>query len=78
MRLIYNDIEKLVSDVKYIYEGRLTIAVITLVNDFKVIGYSSCMERNEYVQAVGEKLAYENAISKVWELEGYYLTRRER
>lgn len=38
---------------------------------FLVIGKSACVVPEMYNQALGEKYAYEDAVNKLWELEGY-------
>ncbi len=62
------------SDVEYaVFGKKLTVAVITLPNNFKVTGEASCVDANNFDKALGEKYALENAAEKLWELEGYLL-----
>ncbi|WP_218689106.1 Gp49 family protein [Psychrobacter sp. BF1] len=62
------------SDVEYaVFGNKLTIAVITLPNKFKVTGEASCVDANNFDKALGEKYALEAATKKLWELEGYLL-----
>lgn len=62
------------SDVEYaVFGKKLTVAVITLPNNFKVTGEASCVDANNFDKALGEKYALENAVEKLWELEGYLL-----
>lgn len=56
-----------------VFDSKLTVAVITLPNKFKVIGQSSCVDANNFNKELGEKYALENAVEKLWELEGYLL-----
>lgn len=56
-----------------VFDNKLTIAVITLPTNFKVTGQSSCVDANNFDKALGEKYALENAVEKLWELEGYLL-----
>jgi hypothetical protein len=53
--------------------GRTTICQLTLENGFTVEGSSACVVKEEYNQALGEKYSYENAVDKLWQLEGYLL-----
>lgn len=53
--------------------ARTTLCVLTLANGFEVLGQSACVDPAEYDQKKGEHWAYQNARSKVWELEGYRL-----
>jgi hypothetical protein len=52
---------------------KTTICCLTLKNGFEVIGFSSCVDPNNFNKQIGEDIAYENAFNKIWELEGYKL-----
>ena len=52
---------------------RLTVCVITLKNGFELTGESSCVSADNYNKEIGEKISFENARNKIWELEGYLL-----
>jgi len=54
----------------------LTFCVITLKNGFTVTGESSCASPENYNQEIGQKIAYDNAVNKIWALEGYLLKER--
>lgn len=54
----------------------LTVAVIMMVNGFTVTGESACADPANFDQALGERLARENAFNKLWALEGYLLRER--
>lgn len=59
---------------EYIKMGeKTTICCLTLENGFEVIGTSSCVDVLNFNDVIGRDLAYENAVDKVWELEGYLL-----
>lgn len=65
------------SNVEYaVFGNKLTVAVITLPSNFKVTGEASCVDANNFDKALGEKYALENAVKKLWELEGYLLAER--
>lgn len=51
----------------------VTVCALTLENGFTVIGHSACVDPSMFNQAMGEKIAYVNALDKIWELEGYRL-----
>ena len=51
----------------------LTFCVITLKNGFTVTGESSCASPENYNQEIGQKIAYDNAVNKIWPVEGYLL-----
>lgn len=51
----------------------LTFCVITLKNGFTVTGESACASPENFNEEIGQKIAYENAKNKIWQLEGYLL-----
>ncbi len=57
-------------------DGRTTICQLTLTNGFTVIGKSACVCKENFNTAIGEKYAFEDAVNKVWELEGYLLAEK--
>ena len=54
----------------------LTVCVLTLQNGFTVTGESACASPENYDKVIGEKIAKENAVEKIWMLEGYLLKQR--
>ena len=54
----------------------LTICVITLRNGFTVTGESACASPANFDKEIGERIAHENAIDKIWPLEGYLLKQK--
>lgn len=53
--------------------GLLTFCVLVLKNGFTVTGESACASPENFDAELGRKIARENAINKVWMLEGYLL-----
>ena len=51
----------------------LTICVLTLFNGFTVTGESAAASPQNFDQAIGRRIARENARQKIWALEGYRL-----
>ena len=51
----------------------LTFCVLVLENGFTVTGESSCASPENFDPEIGRKIARENAVNKVWMLEGYLL-----
>ena len=51
----------------------LTFCVLVLENGFTVTGESACASPENFDAEIGRKIARENAINKVWMLEGYLL-----
>ncbi len=53
-----------------------TICLLQLKNGYSAYGHSACVDPANYNQALGEKYAYEDALRKIWPLEGYLLAER--
>ncbi|MFC3180489.1 Gp49 family protein [Cypionkella sinensis] len=54
----------------------LTICCLTLQNGFTVTGESAAASPENYDEAIGRRIARENARQKIWALEGYLLRNR--
>lgn len=54
----------------------LTICILTLENGFTVTGESACASPENFDKIIGQKIAYENARNKIWQLEGYLLKQK--
>lgn len=57
----------------FIIRGTLTICVIELPSGFILTGESACASPENFDRELGERFARENAINKLWQLEGYVL-----
>lgn len=51
----------------------VTVCSITLDNGFSVRGESACVKPENYNQEIAEKVAYDNAVCKLWPLFGFLL-----
>ncbi|WP_312838473.1 Gp49 family protein [Pantoea piersonii] len=51
----------------------LTFCVLVLENGFTVIGESACASPGNFDAEIGCKIARQNAVNKIWPLEGYLL-----
>lgn len=51
----------------------VTVCHLSLDNGYSVRGESACVDPANFDQALGEKLAYENAFAKLWPLFGFLL-----
>lgn len=51
----------------------LTFCVLVLKNGFTVTGESACASPENFDAEIGRKIARENAVNKIWPLEGYLL-----
>lgn len=54
----------------------LTFCVLVLKNGFTVTGESACASPENFDAEVGRKIARQNAVNKIWLLEGYLLKQR--
>ncbi|EMH0084783.1 hypothetical protein RGF86_001075 [Proteus mirabilis] len=54
----------------------LTFCVLVLKNGFTVTGESACASPENFDAEIGRKIARENAINKIWMLEGYLLKQK--
>lgn len=54
----------------------LTFCVLVLKNGFTVTGESACASPENFDEAIGRRIARENARSKIWLLEGYLLRQK--
>lgn len=76
VRVTEEQIDSVIETHAFLHHGVLTICVLTLSNGFTVTGESACVDPANYDQAIGEKIAYDNARNKIWLLEGYALAER--
>lgn len=53
--------------------GLLTFCVLVLKNGFTVTGESACASPDNFDPEIGRKIARQNAVEKIWPLEGYVL-----
>lgn len=56
--------------------GCLTICVLVLKNGFTVTGESAYVSPDNYDQTIGERIARQNAVEKIWPLLGFRLKDR--
>jgi hypothetical protein len=67
------DLKAKIEHAEYFAHGQLTICILTTRNGFKLVGKSAPASPENFDPAVGERLAYEDAIRPLWQLEGYLL-----
>lgn len=71
-KLTLDYIKSLIVNVEYQRFGdTLTVCVLTLRNGFTVTGESACINKAVFDAEIGQKVAYDNAVDKIWQLEGY-------
>lgn len=65
---------QIVSESYYVFpDTTVTVCCLTLVNGFNTVGESACASLENFDEAIGRKLARDNARNKIWALEGYLL-----
>ena len=62
----------------FVKVGDTTTIVCNLLldNGFVVTGTSACIDPAIFDEVTGKQIAYDNAIDKMWQLEGYLLKQR--
>ena len=77
-RLTPDNISDVIDRVSYtrLPSGKTTVCEIILKNGFSVEGTSSVVSIENFDQEIGEKISFENARNKIWELEGYLLQQK--
>ena len=63
-------------DYTVLNDGRTTICQLTLQNGFTVVGFSACVDPKNFDKELAQNIAKDNALEKVWELEGYLLRQK--
>lgn len=76
-KLTLDYIKSLIVNAEYQRFGdTLTICVLTLQNGFTVTGESACIHADNFDEAIGKQLAYDDAVDKIWDLIGYLAVQR--
>lgn len=77
-RITLGDIQAKVKKTYYhvVPDTTLTLCVLTLENGFTVTGESACVDPAMFSTAIGEQIAFQNALEKIWLLEGYLLRQK--
>lgn len=66
-----------VSEQYHVFPGTtMTICALTLRNGYIVTGESAAASPENFDEAIGRKIARDNARNKIWALEGYLLRER--
>lgn len=73
-KLSQEDIESAIVSEEYTKMGmKTTVCLLTLKNGFEIIGTSGCVDPANFDESIGRKFAKEQAVDKIWMLEGYRL-----
>jgi len=77
-RLTPDDIDATIMSEQYhVFPGTtMTVCALTLRNGYIVLGESAAASPDNFDEAIGRKIARDNARNKIWALEGYLLRER--
>jgi hypothetical protein len=65
---------QIVSEAYHVFPGTtMTVCALTLRNGFVTIGESAAASPENFDEAIGKRIARDNARSKIWALGGYLL-----
>jgi len=65
--------DKIKSEEYQLLGKKTTICLLTTYTGFEIVGTSSCVDAENYNELIGRSLAFESAIRKLYEFEGYLL-----
>lgn len=61
----------------HVFSGsQLTVCCLTLRNGYTVTGESACVSPENFDAEIGRKVSRQNAVDKIWALEGYLLKQK--
>lgn len=66
-------IEARINSVSYLQHDHLTVCIIQMKNDFRVVGTAAPASIENFDPEVGKRYAYEDAFKQIWKFEGYLL-----
>jgi hypothetical protein len=74
-KVTLSDMQDKIKEVIYMVlpETTTTVCIMTMKNGYSVLGTSACVDHASFNKALGEQYSYNNAIDKLWPLEGYLL-----
>src|SRR5713226_4231937 len=65
---------QIVSEAYYVFPGTtMTVCALMLKNGFTVVGESAAASPENFDEAIGQRIARDNARNRIWALEGYTL-----
>lgn len=79
MKLTIDIINGLIDTATYHHFDGTTcvVCLLRLKNGCHVIGQSSCIDESNFDVKIGQKVAYDKAVAKIWELEGYAIKSKQ-
>jgi hypothetical protein len=64
-------LEDQIGSIDYLTFKTLTVCVLTMKHGATVTGESNVIDPANYIAEIGKEMAYKDAFSKLWQLEGY-------
>ena len=75
-RVTLDHLHGLIKHRTFQHQAFLTICILVLKNGFIITGQSACADPSNYDVEKGDHFALEDALGKLWQLEGYLLKQR--
>jgi hypothetical protein len=78
-KVILSDLENLIDGAEkeeHIFFNKVLVTEYVLPNRFSVQGRAACVDPKNFDIEIGRKVCREDAIDKMWQLEGYVLQQR--
>jgi len=74
-RLTPDNIDAMIGKEHYwrVADTTTIVCCLELTNGFTVIGKAACVDKRNFNEKIGRKIAFDSAREKIWELEGYRL-----
>lgn len=71
-RLTEEEILALIEKTEYHhFYNKVTVCLLTLKNSYILVAHSGTIDPDNFDKDIGEKTAFENALNRLWVLEGY-------
>lgn len=65
---------QIISEQYHVFPGTtMTVCALVLRNGFVVVGESAAASKENFDEAIGQRIARDNARNRIWALEGYAL-----
>ncbi len=72
-RVTLDGIKSQIGDVRYLFDGTLTICIIEMLNGYKTLGRAAPADERNFDPEIGKRYAYEDALRSLWPVSGFLL-----
>lgn len=62
-----------IKDTKFLYDGTLTICILTTLSNFKIVATSNVVNEENYSKDRGREIAYKKAIDQLTDYCSFYI-----